>query len=167
MPLVQADLKDKLKTAFEDLQKEKTDSPAGTVIPPSATKIADAYHAYAKNAMAGPLTPDGLPGVASILEAAMTGQPLDAGLDTGCLAYWSPVMWKGPGFIPMNPTIPAGLSGLKADLTAAFKKLTADKASVSDAADEIAKILHTYTTKLQVTATTVPPASVVSTLPVT
>lgn len=167
MPLVQTVLKTKIEQAFKDLLDDKSKDPSGKVNQSAADKLSSAYDDYASQALAGALTPTGLKPIKATLMGLMVGQQLHDGFDKGLLAYWGPVMWAGPGFIPLNPTIPAGLAGVGNDLKSAFKDLADGKASVSDAADKIAQILHKYTGKLKVTATTVPPTSAVSTIPVT
>lgn len=166
MALVQATLKAQLEAAFKTLQADTaTSSPKGTVISSSATLLAAAYHTYASLALVDAGFSQVTPATPSPMQAAMIGQPLDAGFESGMTAYWTPVTWTAPGFIPVNPTNPAGISGVASDLKSAFKDLTDGKASVSDAADRIATILHTYTQKVMVNTTTVPPASVPATLP--
>ncbi len=103
----------------------------------------------------------GTPGNLATLSALLV-QNLMTGWTPGLLAYWTPVNWVGPGFIPVNPTVPVILSGIAAPLAATL----AIKTNREDAAKRIASILHSYTVQITVVTTTLPPATVVAIVPI-
>lgn len=166
MPLVEQVLAQNIKDAFEktfDVIKGEVAGSPPLIPQVVANNLAQAYDSYVKSGapLAGALMM-ATPGNLASLSAAMV-QNMMRGWTPGLLSYWTPVIWAGPGFIPANPTIPAALSGIAAPLENTLQKQTDDR---MDAARRIANVLHTYTLQIQVLATTVPPASAVSILPI-
>jgi hypothetical protein len=150
------------KTFNEDPENIAWDPPNIPIV--VANSLADAYDSYVSSGSptAGTLSIVS-PGIKSVLASALIA-PLMTGWAPGLIAYWTPVVWTGPGFIPINPTIPVPLAGIAPEISS---MLSEGPQSLEDATDKISKILHKYTTLLTVTATTIPPASIVSILPVT
>lgn len=166
MPLSASTLSDGLTRAFKktfDTVKGSVDGSPPNIPKVVADELAAAYDGYVTSGSpkAGALSIV-IPGIPASLGSAMVA-PMMAGWFPGLVAYWTPVIWTGPGFIPINPTIPAALSGIAPEIS---KFLAGGSHSLEESADKISEILHKYTTQLMVTATTVPPASVVTIVPV-
>ena len=169
MPLLQSDLKSKIKSAFDSAMQIKSSEQG---CPPNihsqvAKSLAAAYDDWVTQAvpLAGVLSIS-LPGQKSVLETPFA-LPNFTGLGPGIILYWTPVMWAGPAFIPSNPFSPPSLlslTGIAADIAAFVagpKPTTSD-----DAANQIATILYTYTMKLKVLATSMTTPPVVSMFPI-
>lgn len=163
MPLLQQSLSSGIADAFRNGMKI-TEGSAGcppNIVSSVAKELAGAYHSYASKIMAGPLTPISFP-MLSILETSLEPHRM-IGWGTGLMSYWTPVMWKGPGFIPANPTIPGIISAAGPEVFSLFSNTIP---SLEECADRIASILHKYTMQLKVLATTTTVPPVVSILPV-
>lgn len=169
MPLIEATLKAGILNVFTQNTNSKGKDPKPPAIPDQvAQALADAYDKYALGAKAVPPLTQVTPGVVAGLAKALVA-PSMAGWAPGLLAYWSPVTYGGPGFIPVNPVAPSvgALSGISAEINDLFfKNLTNSKASADEVAGKIAGILHKYTTMLMITATTTSVPPVVTQMPV-
>lgn len=168
MSLSESTLKDNILEAYNKALNDQL----GIANPPSpappgmssqmAGALAKAYDDYAKKAEAGALNTIVTPGLKSALESSLTGAEEYSGWGSGVAAYWAPVMFTGGGYIPSNPIIPlptlsTGIDGEIKD----YVKVTRD--SVEKSAADLAKILHSWTTKQMVTTTTTSTPPVVST----
>jgi hypothetical protein len=168
MSLVKDDLKKGFVKAFQDGMKLDDDD--GGKSPPAvhskvAKALASAYDSYANAAVAGELSIS-VPGQVSLLEEGFATS-MFVGVGPSILSYWTPVIWEGTGFIPANPMAPSSLTALASIAPDIVTLISQNAGSIEDFAGDLASILHKYTSKLQVTATTLPPASAVSTIPVT
>lgn len=163
--LIVASLQKSIEDALADGSKiKKAENGSPPLIDSSVAKaLASAYDTYASKALAGALTIS-VPGQKSILEQAFKA-PAFAGVTAGLLAYWTPVLWAGAGFIPANPTVPVALAGLSTPLSLLLKGPA--PANMPLFASQLALLLHTYTSMLIVTATTTSTPPVVSPIPVT
>lgn len=170
MPLSQAVLKANILKVFNEANASKDKEPGPPNIPTSlADKFADAYDQYAAGAKTiGPLAQI-VPGLKTGLAGSLN-LPMFAGWGPGLIAYWAPVQYAGPGFIPVNPVAPSQTAAFASIITelgpTLFKDMTDGKKSAADAADKIATILHKYTLKLMVTTTTTSAPPVIATVPV-
>lgn len=131
-----------------------------------ASALADAYDNYAKSALAGTLTASSTDkgSLASALEQEKFG-----GWGEGFANYWKNANFSGAGFIPKNSiTPPASLqtSAINSDISSKIIDQETSSTTASSVADELAKILHTATTNMTVSATTTSTPPVTSTLPV-
>lgn len=166
MPLSQSVLKGELLNAFNKISQIKDKTPQGVIHPQAADALASAYDNYvlAGQPLAGILQIS-VPPVKASLTAVMT-MPSLAGFPAGLPAYWAPVIWTAPGFIPVNPTIPTPPGSMVSDILNILTSAVEKKSSAEDVADQVSSILHTYTTGLLVTATTISVPPVTSTFPV-
>lgn len=167
MPLVSATLKAQLSSAFgggSSIATKEQGSPPN-VHSEAARLIASAYDSWIKLSVpaAGALVISA-PGVMGSLVSSLRASRL-VGFEAGLIAYWAPVMWSGPGFIPMNPTDTSGLVGLSAEIES-FVSSDQKPSSVDDAAGKLSDILCKYTQRLNVIATTTTTPPVVSSIPV-
>ncbi len=165
MSLSKSTLESNILSAFNETFNIIKGNVSGTppLIPsPVANNLAKAYDDYVKSGSpkAGALSM-ATPGNLATLSSLMV-QNMMTGWTPGLIAYWTPVNWVGPGFIPANPTVPAILSGIAAPLAATL----ATKSNREDAAKRIAAILHSYTVQITVITTTIPPGTVVAIVPI-
>lgn len=121
-----------------------------------ASLLAEAYHEYAISAQAGPAVSMVVPPSPSVLESALVA-PMLAGWAPGLAAYWAPVIWTGPGLIPVNPTVPAAVLGVAPEVLGLLSSLSPEDLFL----DRLSEILHRYTGQVLVTTTTVPPPVVI------
>lgn len=168
MSLSQSTLKDNILAAYNKALNDQL----GIANPPvpappglssqMAGALAKAYDDYAKKAEAGALNSIATPGLKSALESALTGAEDYSGWGPGVAAYWAPVMFTGSGYIPANPIIPLPTlsTGISSDIKDYLKVV---RSSVDSAADDLATILHSWTTKQMVTTTTTTTPPTVST----
>ena len=170
MSLVKDNLVTALSGAFVEIQNDpeinKLTPVPNFILLPAAQKISDAYVGWVTGSQpsAGKLSPTSYPS-SDIIAGPLATTPLMAGLPLGLSAWWLALNWTGNGFAPVNPSIPiAGVPGL----TAAILLLLTPPPKAKDLQDfsrQLAEILYTYTTLVQVTATTT--AGAVLVLPVT
>jgi hypothetical protein len=129
-----------------------------------ALELASAYDAWVESSspLAGGLTIV-TRGSKILIASQLILVPLMAGWATGLTLYWTATTWgNNPGFIPVNPTVPASLIGIAPEMAAFIVSGGGDTDAM---ADKIATILHKYTMQLVVSATTV--AGATSLVPVT
>lgn len=176
MPLQKDALKQNFLRVFSDISSGKIKTSSPPVPPPpalcleAAQALSDAYDRWVKgsNPMAGPLTSIVVPGASAGLTASLV-LPLFTGWGPGFLAYWTPVMFAGPGFIPVNPIVPVSTAAAVAGITAEMALLVSPASlptapqSLEQTADVLSTILHRWTLSLQVLGTTL--AGVPSTFP--
>jgi hypothetical protein len=175
MTLLQNTLQLNLLNVFNDLRDGKKKVAYPSVPPHPSTPnevcaaLAEAYDNWVISsvAMAGALTIVS-PGMKSALQTSLVA-PLLSGFGPGFAAYWSPVVFAGPGFIPANPVIPistaASAAGITADMSDMMNSNKSPQ-SLEEVSFNLSKILCSWTTKLQVLATTTSVPPVVSTLPI-
>lgn len=176
MPLSKNVLKNNLIYAFNNIKTAKKPEfkvQLAPLQPPAvAREFAIAYHRYAAMATAGALPLQISRGSIDALAGPLMTIPLWAGWGPGFLAYWTPVAFTGPGFLPANPILPptiaAGAGLITAEILAGILNPTNMTSSNTEeaVADKLATILHKYTTQLQVLATTLTVPPVVSNMPV-
>lgn len=166
MSLEKGVLEESLLKAFMKIKQTKG-SPglAPLISPPVALELANAYHEYAQKAIAGPLSLAS-PGVPAALAGILSAIPLFAGWGPGLLAYWTPVTFAGPGFIPVNPTVPVAVIGASAEIILMLPPNPIKIKTEEEFVQKFAEILHKYTTQVMVVATTTTVPPVVSTIPV-
>lgn len=167
MPLSQKVLSTNIANAFKQFVQSKDKTNSSPQIGVSvAQALAQAYDNYVKagQPLAGALIIS-VPPVPSGLASALVA-PNFAGWAPGLITYWTPVIFAGPGFIPVNPTIPAALSGITSPLAAVLKANQTGKSSIDDSADQIASILHSFTIQVMVTTTTTSTPPVVAVVPI-
>jgi hypothetical protein len=166
MPLSQSILKREISSAFNNILKIKDKTPIGVIHPQAAEALASAYDNYVISGqpLAGVLKIS-VPPVRATLVPFLSAPSL-AGFVPGLSAYWSPVIWTGPGFIPTNPTIALPSPTLANDILSVLRDSVQLRLSSTDVADRIASLLHTYTTSITVTATTTSVPPVTSTIPI-
>ena len=166
MALVQTVLKQNILNAMNKIKASKeSDITSPLLSSVDAQAYADAYHSYAASAMAGIAT-IAIPGQASALKGPLMGMPLFTGWGPGLVAYWTPVMFTGPGYIPVNPTIAAGAIGASAEIALLLPPNKTNVKTEEEFADKLATILDSWTKKVMVTLTTLPtPVPVVSVSP--
>ncbi len=165
MSLEKSTLEKALLKAFMKIKETNSPGFAPLLSPGVALALAEAYHEYAKDASAGPLVVAS-PGIPSALAGILSVIPLFAGWGPGLLAYWTPVTFAGPGFIPVNPTIPVAVVGVTAEIVLMLPPNPIKISSETEFVQKFADILHRYTTQIMVTATTTSAPPVVSTIPV-
>jgi hypothetical protein len=130
-----------------------------------AAEYAKAYDDWvnASSPLAGGVLSIITPGSKDLITASLVSVPLMAGWVPGLIAYWTPVVWAGPGYIPANPTVAAAISGMAAPLAVLFVPpplFTSQEAF----ATALATILYTFTLLVTVTGTTA--AGVATPLPI-
>lgn len=160
--LDQEELKKQLMAAFDRIKKNKDiPVPSSPLLSPfAANELAMAYDTWIKNTppKAGGALSISSPGQTSLLAASLASIPLMAGWAPGLLAYWTPVLWKGPGFSAApNPTIPAGILALAVPLATLISpppKVTSEDAFAA----ELAGILYAGT-KIGIIVTATPDAT--------
>lgn len=158
-------LKNNLKEAFSTIKANPGPLTAPLMSPIVSSQLANAYHRYAITATAGPLV-QVVSGNPAVLASQLSALPMMGGWQTGLVLYWTPVMFTGPGFIPLNPIVPASLSTAGAAISA----LLAESFSTSMSEDvfclRLSGVLHTVTSGLIVTSTTISTPPVIAPVPV-
>jgi len=170
MPLSKDTLKSNILKAYNDAMNGtiQFDNPPQPP-PPGLSKqmagaLAKAYDDYAKQAQAGALTTIATPGLKSALEQNLTGCEDYSGWAIGVGLYWAPVMFAGGGYIPANPMLPVTVTALIVGISGEMPGyIKTTRSSVDQAAGDLATLLHSWTTKLQVTTTTTSTPPVVAT----
>lgn len=162
-------LKSLLLKAFSDIKRNPGSNSLPLISQEVAMKLALAYDQYAKLANAGPLLP-ATPGNITGLASQLSSLPLFSGWGPGLVLYWTPVMFSGPGFIPVNPTVAAGASVASAQIASYLSPIISSIGSSKQTEDQflesLSSILHSATQTVIVTATTTTAPPVVSTIPV-
>lgn len=129
--------------------------------------IASAYHSYVLGVSPGPFTFVTPPVPASF--ASALPPPFFAGLPAAFVAYWSPVTWVAPGFIPANPTVAAGgavvIASALPTLLFSAPGVPVRRDSFSEFADDLAEVLHAATLAVVITSTTTSAPPVVAPVP--
>jgi hypothetical protein len=175
MTLMQNTLQLQLLNVFNDLREGRRkvaypQTPPHPSIPNEVcAALTEAYDNWVVSSvpMAGALTVVS-PGLKSALQSLLA-MPLLAGFGPGFAAYWSPVIFAGPGFIPTNPVVPISVSASAAGLSADILKMINSRDSpmtLEEVSLVLSKTLYSWTTKLQVLATTTSAPPVASVLPV-
>jgi len=166
MALLQPILKQNILNAMNKIKASKeSDVTSPLLSSVDAQAYADAYHSYAASAMAGIATIV-VPGQASALKGPLMGMPLFTGWGPGLVAYWTPVMFTGPGYIPVNPTIAVGAIGASAEIALLLPPNKIDIKTEEEFAGKLATILDKWTKNVIVLLTTisVPPITMPSNL---
>lgn len=134
----------------------------GQVSPKVAYVWASAYVQYASAAQAGTLFP--VPGtmLTDVIVSKMLTDSRDlfGGFSSGVETFWSRAFFTAPGFIPMNPVTQETASS--ESLRTRLNSLSLGNDRVSSA-KRIAEIIHSYTSKIMVTSTTLSSPPVVLT----
>ena len=140
MPLTAATLKSGLEAL------EPTDDPMA-----AANKIADAFDAYFKENVAGPIPGTGDVGAKATMLGSLSGLDAPSGaaaiIAAGITAYWGVVAGAAAAvWIAVPPAIsavpPAGLAGLAPALIASFVANTSGELSLADSAGAMADAIH-------------------------
>lgn len=160
MPLALDTLKSALLNALDESSKIEGPPASDPLSIPTkvAKSLAAAYHSYASTTLALPMVSRVVPASLSSLESALTTFKM-AGWEPGLIAYWSPVTWTGPGFIPVNPMVVASLSGISSEVERLMSSMSP---SVQEFSGKLAGILHKHTVGLQVITTTLSAPPVIS-----
>ena len=164
MPLSKSDLKANILTAFRNVKSSPGPLTAPLMSPIVANQLANAYHKYALAGMAGALKAI-VPGQPAALGGPLAAVPLFLGWGPGLLAYWTPVIFAGPGFIPANPTVPAAVVGVTADIVLLLPPNPIKIKTEEEFADKLATALDLWTKKIMVITTTVSVPPVVAPMP--
>lgn len=165
MALSKSALKSGILAAFQKIKSNPGQALAPNMSLPVARELADAYHTYASTAMAGSTTIT-IPGQASTLAGVLSSVPLFLGWGPGMLAYWSPVMFGGPGFIPSNPTVAAAIVGATAEIALLLPPNIITIRTEEEFAEKLSTILDRWTKLVMVVTTTTTPTPVVLVVPV-
>ena len=165
MALVKSLLKSGILAAMRSVKNNPGPSSAPNMSPAVAREFANAYHSYAAAAMAGSTTIT-VPGQASTLAGSLSAVPLFLGWGPGMLAYWSPIAFGGPGFIPVNPTVAAAVVGATAEIALLLPPNSIENRTEEEFAEKLSTVLDKWTKLVMVTTTTMSVPPIVLVVPV-